>query len=535
VTEKNPKILRNLMLGAAAVLAVVVVAALAAPLVVPSGFIAGQIAALVRQKTGRALQITGPISFSLLPRVALVANDVALASPPGGFSNDFLTVKTVDVVLKPLPLLRGVIEIDKLSFSQPAINFEVDKDGQRNWIFHPEVVTKTTATPAARSNPGPSFAAGDVTIADGAASYLDQRNGVRRGASNLNMTLSLPSLDGPLKAAGTAGYNGQTVNLAITVASPGALRERRASAAAIDIASARGSFGFQGTIDHSGPTKVIGTVAVKTPSLRDLLNWTQIATVSQDSELGPLSIDGKVDFDGAKLALTDTTVTLDTVTAKDPFALTHTDGRFELDLDSVAFLGGEASGKITADATGPMPAIAATMQLKGITVHKLSFNIGGFDALSGTGDVAVDLTGNGKTMHELIGSLNGTASIAFANGTVGSAVLIPLMKNSIGPLVNDKAIPREIDYRSLSATATIAQGILHSSDLKLSGPRLSATGTGALNLGQRVIDFEWNPDIPDLGSARIAITGTWNNPDYKVESVNITNGKGLSIPGLKLR
>jgi uncharacterized protein involved in outer membrane biogenesis len=535
VAEKNPKIQRNLLIGVAGVLAVVVVAALAAPLVIPSDFIAGQIATLVRQKTGRALQITGPISFSLLPRVALVAHDVALASPPGGFSSDFLTVKTVDVALKPLPLLRGVIEIDKLRFSEPTVNFEVDKNGQRNWIFHPEVATKTAATPAARGSSGPSFAAGDVTIADGAASYLDQRNGVRQSAGNLNMTLSLPSFDGPLKAAGSAVYNGQGVNLAVTVASLGALRERRASDAVIDIAAARGSFGFQGAIDRSDPAKIIGTVAFKTPSLRDLLTWVKIANVSQDSETGPLSIEGKVDFDGAKLALSDTTVTLDTVTAKGPFALTHTHGRFELDLDSMAFLGGKAAGKITGDTTGPTPAIAATLHLTDITVHQLSFNIAGFDALSGTGDVAVDLTGNGKTMREVIGSLNGTASIAFANGTVGSVALRPLMKNSIGPFINDKAIPREIDYRSLSATATVAQGVLHSSDLKLSGPRLSATGAGALDLSRRVIDFEWNPDIPELGSARIAITGAWDNPGYKVESVNITKGKGLSIPDLKLR
>src|SRR6516162_9455261 len=66
------------------------------------------------------------------------------------------------------------------------------------------------------------------------------------------------------------------------------------------------------------------------------------------------------------------------------------------------------------------------------------------------------------------------------------------------------------------------------------GPWLSATGIGTLDLEPRHIDFLWQPDIAGLGSARIAITGDWDNPQYKVQAVTIT--KDLGLPrGLKLR
>ena len=85
---------RHLLIGLAVVFAVIIVALLATSLIVPSDFITAQIASMVRQKTGRDLRIFGPISFSVMPRFALVAHDVTLANP-SGFSGDFLPVKTV--------------------------------------------------------------------------------------------------------------------------------------------------------------------------------------------------------------------------------------------------------------------------------------------------------------------------------------------------------------------------------------------------------------------------------------------------------
>ena len=50
-----------------------------------------------------------------------------------------------------------------------------------------------------------------------------------------------------------------------------------------------------------------------------------------------------------------------------------------------------------------------------------------------------------------------------------------------------------------------------------------------------MLDYSWQPDIPGLGSARVAVTGAWDSPDYKLESLNIEKTKGITIPGLRLR
>jgi len=531
VPEKN-RSSRNLLIGVATAMAVVIAALLAVPFLIPAGFIGNRVAALVRQKTGRDLRIAGSVSFSLLPRPGLIAHDVTLASPAGGFSRDFLTAKTVEIALKPLALLHGAVEIEQLRLSQPAIDFEIDVDGRRNWIFRPPLGPATTAT-APTPGSAPSFTAFDVTIVEGEASYVDDRTGRKASLGDLAMTLSLPSLDGPLSARGSATYNGQPVKLAVGIASPVELRDGRASAATVDIASLNGNLDFRGTIDGADPLEATGTVNFKTPSLRDFLAWVGIGFTPQDSEFGPLSIDGKIELAGPKLTLTEAAIALDQFAAKGTLVLGEANGRLELDLDDMALYGGKGTGKIVVDSTGTAPTVAANLKLTGITVHELKLNIAGFDTLSGTGDFSSDLTGHGKSMHELVASLAGTGRIAFADGAIGSAGLSPLMKNALGPAIGDRAIPREIAYRTLSATATIAAGVLHNSDLQLSGPQLSATGAGTLDLGPRRIDYLWQPDISGLGSARIAITGAWDNPEYKVESMSIT--KGLSVPGLKLR
>ena len=136
VFSDKGRFFRHLLIGLAVLFTVIILALLATPLIVPSDFIASQITSIVRQKTGRDLRISGPISFTVVPKFALVAHDVTLANP-SGFSGDFLSVKTVDVALKALALLHGSIEIEQLKLVQPRADFEVDKAGQRNWVFYP--------------------------------------------------------------------------------------------------------------------------------------------------------------------------------------------------------------------------------------------------------------------------------------------------------------------------------------------------------------------------------------------------------------
>jgi uncharacterized protein involved in outer membrane biogenesis len=531
VAEKN-RFFRRLLIALAAVIALVVAAIVVAPFVVPSDFIATQIAGWVRQKTGRDLRITGPISFSLLPRLSLVAHDLRLSSPPGRFSGDFLSADSAELALMPIALLSGRIEIEHLTLSHPSIAFAVDADGERNWIFRP-IKAVAAPGPASGGCAAPLFASGKATIVDGRVSYRDDRSGVTQSAAGLDLALSLPAGDQPVTATGSASYNGEPVKLSLAVASPQRLNAGGVSDVTVDIAGRPAAFTFAGTIDNGQPFKATGAATFAAGSLRELLAWAGVGVSPSDDWLGAVSLAGKIDLAGSRLALPDAAISFDGIAARGNMTLTRQDRRFDLAADTLAIAGGKGDARLAIDTAATPPAVSATGRLAAVAVSRLPIGIAGLDALRGTGDIKFDLAASGKTLRQLIASLGGSARIDFTEGAIGSAGLATLMRNQLGPAVNDRSIPREIEYRSLSASATLERGVLHNPDLKLAGPRLSATGAGTLDLAARRIDYLWQPDIPGLGSARLVITGDWDNPDYKVEAVTIT--KGLAIPGLKPR
>jgi uncharacterized protein involved in outer membrane biogenesis len=70
VFSDTGRFFRHLLIGLAVLFTVIILALLATPLIVPSDFNAAQIASIVRQKTGRDLRISGPISFTVMPKFA---------------------------------------------------------------------------------------------------------------------------------------------------------------------------------------------------------------------------------------------------------------------------------------------------------------------------------------------------------------------------------------------------------------------------------------------------------------------------------
>ena len=85
--------MKKLVLIVLGVVVVLVGAALALPFVVPTDTYRQQLEAQVERATGRALTIAGPMEFSILPRLALAAEDVRFANPPGAAEADMASLQ----------------------------------------------------------------------------------------------------------------------------------------------------------------------------------------------------------------------------------------------------------------------------------------------------------------------------------------------------------------------------------------------------------------------------------------------------------
>jgi len=234
----------------------------------------------------------------------------------------------LDIDLKLMPLLSRRVEVAKLTLVDPVINLEIDKQGRPNWQFGAASPAATTpATPAAPATPASSSASlgglelDDVGLDNGTLSYVDQRTGEKLEFDKVTMRLSLPGLDSPFKANGSAVYRGETLSLTVTVADPGGLMREKGSATTLKLDSKPVAFDFSGEAAGTTPLKLDGAVALKVPSVRGLAQWAGVAFAAPGTGFGPLAISGKVSYAGNKIGFSEAKLSLDQINAQGELAV----------------------------------------------------------------------------------------------------------------------------------------------------------------------------------------------------------------------
>ena len=181
--------MKKLLVATAVLVVLIIAAAITIPLVVPVGAYRARLIALVKQATGRELRIAGPVKLSLLPELAVEANDVSFGNAPGASTPQMVQLRR----LRLWPLLHGAVVVNRLSLLEPVIALEVDKAGHPNWVFRPAAAP---AAPSAGGGAEPAktgrglrlagVALGKVRLIDGKISYIDQAGAARASHSHHN-------------------------------------------------------------------------------------------------------------------------------------------------------------------------------------------------------------------------------------------------------------------------------------------------------------------------------------------------------------
>ena len=322
--------MKKLLIGIAVIVVLLVAAALAAPFFIPVDTYKGQLIAAVKQATGRDLTINGKVSLSIIPSLAVEAHDVAFSNPPGAASKNMATLSALELRLKLLPLLSRRVVLDELVLVDPVIALEVDKQGRPNWQFAtagsaaPAAHAAPSAAPAATgggANPLAGLSLNNVELKNGSISYLDRRGGQTFQLQQINVKLSLPDLDSPLKADGSAVYRGEKLALQIDLAKPRAFLDGSGTPVKLGLSSQPISFGYTGTVTGSTPPKLDGAVDLKIPSLRKLAQWAGTPLDAAGTGFGPLAISGKVSVAGNRIGFSNAALSLDQINGKGEFTL----------------------------------------------------------------------------------------------------------------------------------------------------------------------------------------------------------------------
>ena len=201
-------------------------------------------------------------------------------------------------------------------------------------------------------------------------------------------------------------------------------------------------------------------------------------------------------------------------------------------------LGASLYGGTLASATrigpGARPSLAQTMKLASISAGPLLQDFMGKDYVSGTGNVALDVTSAGGSVAELKRALNGTASFALQNGAVKGFNLAQILRQGQAVYSGQQlqqGDSQQTDFTTMSASGKFSNGVLHSDDLSAASPLLRLTGAGQVDLVNNTLDYTAKPTLVNTASGQggkqlaqlqgvvipVRVYGSLNAPKYQLD------------------
>jgi uncharacterized protein involved in outer membrane biogenesis len=310
---------RRIAWTVAAIVGPLLAAAVAAPYLVNVEAYKPVLVQAVKEATGRELVIDGPMRLRMFPVPRVSAQRVHFANAPGAQGAQMVDVRWIGASPSWWALLRGDVEIGRLTLYQPTIVLETDADGVPNWQFKPGA---GASQPEGAPAEGFHLAIGELRIVQGTLGYTNPQTRQTIKAEQVEATAQVRSLEGPLTISGKATVNGVPLSLDV------GMSERKADGHDLSFALQvlSGKLDFKGRISElNAKAELKGHLAVTTGVLTDFIAAIvraggQATPKFDASVVGRFTFDGGIELTPTRLAITDFRMTMGAETASGTLA-----------------------------------------------------------------------------------------------------------------------------------------------------------------------------------------------------------------------
>ena len=307
--------MKRVLIFGGALVTLLIAAILALPFIIPHDFIAGQLKQAVKAETGRTLTIGEAPKLVFWPDFAVTLKDVRLSNPPGLFEGQVAQIDEMRIRVEVRSLFDRKLDIKELHLIRPKLSLVIDGEGRPNWIM-----SRPDSPQGSGSGPGiETGTIAPITIEDGDVRFLDERSGNAFMAKNVDLTIALDSLTGPVAVKGSLVTFGDKIKLAFSAKAPGALATA-GSPLTLNVKSKRLDFGFSGQALMRDGLALDGTVTAATGSVRELARWAKIA-VPDGPGFGAAKVNGQLAFTPKAVKLSKARVSLDGLAAQGDLSL----------------------------------------------------------------------------------------------------------------------------------------------------------------------------------------------------------------------
>ncbi len=288
---------------------------------IPTDFYKQKIEEQASIMLGRELQINGPVSIKLFPNLQARAQNVTLANPPGFSEANFATMREMRTSIALMPLFSRKVEIKEFILVEPVVVLEKRRNGAVNWAIgnSERAGERASANTGFAREPGAlplEASLGEVRLIDGDIKIIDRVKDKRHHLEGVNLTLNMPSLDGPMKADGQLKLNNSAYTLSGMLGGLKPFLEGEQTPLKLKLDNTLYSLTFDGAFDEGSKIVASGALRLNIPSVRKLAAFYDLALMDRPNTFGPFIISGtarantkRFSFKGAKVRFDDITGT----------------------------------------------------------------------------------------------------------------------------------------------------------------------------------------------------------------------------------
>ncbi len=201
----------------AAMVFLIVIAIFTLPFFIDPNNFKPEIAAAIKDKTGRDLTLTGELKLSIFPWLGISTGQMSMSNATGFQEQPFATLEESDIKVKLLPLLTQKIEISRVVIKGLVLNLAKNSQGASNWDDLRASDTIKTTSPAINNSENPdesdtsaALVIGGIAIENAQINWNDQQSGKHLLIKDVNLNADKFSYDQPV-----------AVDLSLVVFNPG--------------------------------------------------------------------------------------------------------------------------------------------------------------------------------------------------------------------------------------------------------------------------------------------------------------------------
>ncbi|HKL49995.1 MAG TPA: AsmA family protein [Wenzhouxiangellaceae bacterium] len=503
----------------------------------------------VRAQTGRELQIDGPLTLDIFPRISLVANDVKLSGPEDFEGPNLFEADELRISLSILPLLRGEIETGDIGLDNARLAIHTDRAG-RNSLDGLTGAAEAGADGDQSSQGQPSVSTGNIalsrarlTVSDDAADarqvFVVERMEVKSFAFDRPVnfefaggigdpaivedidvagTLTVPSDAGPIvvqEFGMTAEASGLPLGLSgRATLDPGPPLTARFEEGLLNLNGKQfeTSFTYRDTKQPSIEALLKGEM-LNVDALLAVMPGGEEAAEDIDDEESPLLLFKAFDVD-ARLELERAIVSgleLDNVRAR----LRSVQGVVTIDPLSGGLPGGRVDAVVVADlnTAPPLVQIDPVFDLESLGTALSAWNLDQF--ITGAGILELGLSAKGLDVDAILSTLNGRGKYDFHDGSIKGlnldGMVEGLSSRNIAEAVRT-GVGGTTEFRALEGAISIEDGTIRLPGINIITDLLGITGDVRIGISDLALNGQVRLEGEQLNRIPIGLEGTLTKP-----------------------